>query len=260
MSDKIIVEQIARVKLIRLNRPHVMNAVDIETMDELRKALLSSENDDTRVVVITGSNGSFCSGADIKSAMASKLTPDQAVAVLQDSYGPTLRAIKNLKWPVIAAIDGAAAGIGLDLALACDIRLASKSATLSELFIKVGLIPDGGGTWSLRRLIGPARAMEMTFTGESVPATKALEWGLVNRVYQIETFEEDVLNFASNIARQSPDALSYGKKAIREAATGTYEDALDREAAYQKKIFEGEWGFEGFKAFVEKRRPKWMDE
>jgi 2-(1,2-epoxy-1,2-dihydrophenyl)acetyl-CoA isomerase len=126
--------------------------------------------------------------------------------------------------------------------------------------VKVGLIPDGGGTWSLRRLIGPARAKEMTFTGETIGAEKALEWGLVNRVFQIETFDEEVLNFASMISRQSPDSLSLGKKAINEASTGTFEEALEREAKYQKQIFEGKWGFEGFQAFLEKRRPKWMDE
>lgn len=238
-----------------------MNAVDVDCMNRLREALMEAENDSiTRVVVIKGSNSTFCSGADIKSALASNLNPDEAIRVLQESYGPTLKTIKNLKWPVIAAIDGAAAGIGLDLALACDLRLASESALLSELFIKVGLIPDGGGTWSLQRVIGQARAREMTFTGETITAKKALEWGLVNRIIQIETFEEEVFNYASTIARQSPDALMYGKKAINEAANGTFEEALQREAEYQEEIFKGKWGFEGFRAFLEKRRPGWMDE
>lgn len=260
MTESILVKQIGKVKVIRINRPYVKNAVDVVAMDLIREAMLQAEEDTTRIVVLMGSQGSFCSGADIKSAMSANLTPQQAVEVLQHSYGPTLKTIRNLKWPVIAAIDGAAAGIGLDLAMACDLRLASESAVLSELFVKVGLIPDGGGTWSLRRLVGPARAMEMTLTGEGIPAKIALEWGLVNRVFGIETFEEEVLNFAMQLSHQSPDSLSYGKKAIHEAATGTFEEALEREATYQKKIFEGKYGFEGFRAFLEKRRPSWMDE
>ncbi len=260
MSDSLKVTQVDRVKVISINRPDVKNAVDVVTMNGIREHLLTSEKDNTRVVVITGENGSFCSGADIKSAMEAKISPEYAFNVLADSYGPTMRAIKEIKWPVIAAVDGSAAGIGFDLALACDLRLASEAAVFSELFVKVGLIPDGGGTWSLQRLIGQGRAKEMTFTGESVNAEKALEWGLVNRVYQLDTFMEDVLNFSSNLSKQSPDALIYGKKAINEASEGSFEQALKREANYQRKIFEGKWGFEGFKAFIEKRRPRWMDE
>jgi 2-(1,2-epoxy-1,2-dihydrophenyl)acetyl-CoA isomerase len=260
MNSSLKIAQINRVKVISFNRPEVKNAIDVVTMNSLKEHLLASEHDDTRVVVITGEGGAFCSGADIKSALSANLSPDYAFNILADSYGPALRTIKELKWPVIAAVDGSAAGIGFDLALACDLRLASEAAVFSELFIKVGLIPDGGGTWSLQRLIGQSRAKEMTFTGEPISAKKALEWGIVNRVFQLDTFMEDVLNFSTNLARQSPDALIYGKKAINEAAEGSFGQALKREAYYQKKIFEGKWGFEGFKAFIEKRRPRWMDE
>lgn len=259
MAMPVLSEQHGRVKLITINRPEVKNAVDAVTMNFLREAILESEHDQTRVVVVTGAGGSFCSGADIKAAMSADINPEKAIEILQNSYGPTLKAIRDLKWPVIAAIDGAAAGIGLDLALACDLRLASERAVLSELFIKVGLIPDGGGTWTLQRLVGEARAREMTYTGMPVDAAKALDWGLVNHVYPVENFGQAIIEFASHIAMQSPDALRLGKKAITEAMHGSYEEALQREANYQRRIFEGKWGFEGFQAFIEKRPPRWME-
>lgn len=276
-TPKLISETRGRVALLTLNRPEIRNAVDADTMNQLREALLAAEaNPEIRVVLLTGTGGAFCSGADIKSALQARLTPEKAMQILLESYGPALRTIRNLKLPVIAAVDGMAAGIGLDLALACDLRLASPQAGFAELFIRVGLIPDGGGTWMLPRLIGEARAKEMIFTGETVDAPTALNWGLVNRVLgsgvssgeessgseevnRQSEFLTQALAFAAKLSQQSPDALRFGKRAIHEGAGGTYENALTREAGYQRQIFDGPWGFEGFQAFLEKRKPGWMD-
>lgn len=257
MSAKILSHQENGIKTIVINRPEIKNAVDDETMNLLRAEVEQSSDDGTRVVIIKGADGAFSSGADIKRAVSSKLNPESAVAILTDSYAPAIKAVRNCPWPVIAAIDGAAAGIGLDLALACDIRLASEDAQLSELFIRVGLIPDGGGTYNLQRLVGPAKAMELTFTGDTVDAEEALKLGLVNHVYTSDEFEKSVAHFAKKIAMQSPVALRKGKAAILAAQTGTLEEAMAREAQSQLEIFQSVDGFEGFRAFMEKRAPVW---
>lgn len=249
-----------RITQISIHRPEVKNAVDDATMNAIREEVLKSYIDGTRVVILSGSHGAFSSGADIKKALASNLNPKEAISILTDSYGPAIRAVRNCPCPVIAAIDGVAAGIGLDLALACDIRLASETAQLSELFIRVGLVPDGGGTYHLQRLVGVAKAMELTYTGDSVPAQEALRLGMVNQVYPSASFEADVMAFAKKIAMQSPTAIRKAKAAILMAQTGTLEEAMDREAQAQLEIFESEDGFEGFRAFLEKRPPKWMSE
>src|SRR5690242_4430592 len=135
---------------LTLNRPEVRNAVDGETMIALKDAIAAcDEHSDVRVVVITGAGGAFSSGADIAAAMQASITPAEAYSILTSAYAPAFKAIRGCPWPVIAAVDGMAAGIGCDLALACDIRLVSERGAFAELFIRVGLIPDGGGTYLL---------------------------------------------------------------------------------------------------------------
>ncbi len=260
MSNTVLCIRNNFITTITINRPDVKNAVDDETMNQIRKEVEESYEDGSRVVILTGNGGAFSSGADIKKALQSKLNPEEAISVLTDSYAPAIKAVRNCPCPVIAAIDGIAAGIGLDLALACDIRLVSDTAQLSELFIRVGLVPDGGGTYNLQRLVGPAKAMELTFTGDSVPADEALKLGMVNHVFSSDTFTDDVMKFASKIAMQSPTAIRKAKTAILAAQTGTLEDAMSREAKLQLEIFQSEDGFEGFRAFLEKRPPKWMSQ
>ncbi|HLY28081.1 MAG TPA: enoyl-CoA hydratase-related protein, partial [Aggregatilineales bacterium] len=205
-----------------------------------------------------GAGGSFSSGADIALAQADGVTPASVYKILTDAYAPALKAIRACPWPVIAAVDGMAAGIGCDLALACDIRLASERAAFAELFIRVGLVPDGGGTYLLPRLVGLGKALEMMFTGETVDAQEALRLGLANKVFPAQSFYEDVKRYADKLSGQAPLALIRGKRAML-AALGdkSYEDAMAREASYQREIFESEDGFEGFRAFLEKRPPQW---
>ena len=259
MTEKVLVHKEDGVLRLTINRPRIKNAVDAETMSTIRTELNAAENDgQTRVVVITGTGGAFCSGADIQSVMASGGTPDDIYKVLTESYGPTLMAIRNFPYPVIAAVDGYAAGIGCDLALRCDLRLVSENALFAELFIRVGLIPDGGGTYMLPRLVGLGKAMELMLTGRNIPAVEALELGLANQVFPMTSFEQQVMEFAKTIARQAPLALVRGKKAMLTALEGgTYAEALAREASYQREIFGSEDGFEGFAAFMEKRPPVW---
>lgn len=259
MSDKVLTRTAGAVRIITINRPEVRNALDAETAHTIRAAVLESETDGTRCIVLTGAGGAFSSGADIKAAIASGMTPDDLARLLTDAYAPTLKAIRGASMPVIAAVDGYAAGIGCDLALACDLRLASENARFAELFIRIGLIPDGGGTYLLPRLVGTGRALELIFTGRDVQADEAERIGLANRVFPAATFMDDVIAFAQTIARQSPQALRWAKAALLASLDSSYDEALAREAGYQHEILRSEDGMEGFAAFVEKRAPQWKN-
>jgi 2-(1,2-epoxy-1,2-dihydrophenyl)acetyl-CoA isomerase len=237
MSDILSVTRHEHVTLLTITRPQVRNALNKALADELRKAVIACNEDGTRCIVITGEGGAF--------------------KMLTDHYAPMLKAIRNSSWPVIAAVDGYAAGIGCDLACVCDIRLVSARGTFAELFVRIGLIPDGGGTYLLPRLVGLGRAMEMMFTGADVDAETAVQIGLANHVYPTESFMQEVMAYATRISQQAPNALRRGKAAMLASLDSNYADALAREAANQRAILQSEDGFEGFRAFVEKRAPKW---
>jgi 2-(1,2-epoxy-1,2-dihydrophenyl)acetyl-CoA isomerase len=257
MSASLDITRAKRVTTLTINRPAVRNALDDEVSIALREALEACENDGTRCIVLTGAGGHFSSGADIKSAMAKGLTLDAVQHTLTAVYAPALEAIRASSWPVIAAVDGYAAGIGCDFAFTCDLRLITERARFAELFARVGLIPDGGGTYLLPRLIGLGRAMELMFTGRDVHAEEALQIGLANQVFPVETFAADVQAYAAMIASQSPHALKRGKAAMLAALESTYTASIEREAAYQREIFAQPDGAEGFQAFIEKRDPVW---
>jgi 2-(1,2-epoxy-1,2-dihydrophenyl)acetyl-CoA isomerase len=257
VSNTILIEHHDAVTVLTINRPEVRNAVDAPTMDALRAALVACESDGTRCIILTGAGGSFSSGADMKWAVASGYTPDDSYAILTEHYAPTLKAIRACPLPVIAAVDGYAAGIGCDMALACDLRLVSERGKFAELFIRLGLIPDGGGTYLLPRLVGIGRALEMIFTGADVDAPEAYRIGLANRVLPTDTFMAEALSYAAAISRQSPTALRRAKQALLASLDSTYDEALAREAGHQHAIFQSEDGMEGFLAFVQKRPPVW---
>lgn len=257
MTDKLLVESHGAVRRLIINRSRIRNALDAETTGAIRAALLEAEADEaTRVIILTGAGGAFSSGADLTAAM-SDADPDSVFRILTEHYAPTLKTIRTCRWPVIAAVDGVAAGIGCDFALACDLRLASERASFAELFIRVGLISDGGASWMLPRLVGYGRALEMALTGEAVAAADAYRIGLANKVYPTEEFEARVMEYAERLARQAPLALVRMKRAFIAGQQGTYEEALAREAGLQREILGSEDGFEGFLAFLEKRPPQW---
>ncbi|MHB8629678.1 MAG: enoyl-CoA hydratase/isomerase family protein [Aggregatilineales bacterium] len=258
-TDTLLVEQRGAIVTLTINRPKVRNALDAATVQALGEAIEQyDEHSDVRVVIISGAGGAFSSGADIAAASQPGVTPATVYNMLTTAYAPAIQAIRACPWPVIAAVDGVAAGIGCDVALACDIRLASDRAVFTELFIRVGLIPDGGGTYLLPRLVGLGKALEMMFTGENVPAQEALTLGLANKVYPAATFADDVRAYAEKLAKQAPLALIRGKRAMLAALhDSSLSEAMAREAKYQREIFESEDGFEGFRAFLEKRPPQW---
>jgi 2-(1,2-epoxy-1,2-dihydrophenyl)acetyl-CoA isomerase len=257
MADTLLKAQQDGVTTLLFNRPQVRNALDAEIMSELREQVEACQGDGTRVIVIGGAGGAFSSGANIAAALQSDATADAAYRILTEVYGPTLLAIRNSPLPVIAAMDGVAAGLGCDLALACDLRLLSERGAFAELFIRVGLVPDGGGTYHLPRLVGVGRALELMWTGRTVGADEAVQIGLANVRFPVETFVEDVQQYAAKIAGQAPLALTRGKRAVYAAQDGSFEEALQREAELQHEIFRSEDGWEGFRAFAEKRPPRW---
>ncbi len=257
MTETLLASRVDGVTTFTINRPQVRNAVDGPTMIALREGIETCESDGTRVIVITGAAGAFSSGTDIGVAVQTGISPDDIFTMLTETYGPTLSAIRESSWPVIAAVDGMAAGLGCDIALACDLRLVSQRGAFAELFIRVGLVPDGGGTWSLPRLIGLGRALELMWTGRTVEATEAVQIGLANVCLPVETFADDVQQYAARIAQQAPLALTRGKRAVYDDLDGTFAESLQREAEYQREIFSSEDGFEGFRAFMEKRKPVW---
>jgi 2-(1,2-epoxy-1,2-dihydrophenyl)acetyl-CoA isomerase len=261
-TDEAIVTSELRdsVKWIRFNRPEVKNAIPPESADLMKAEVDAAPGEGARVIVITGNGGSFCSGADLK-ALAPALGGDMRGVreVLINHYHPFVLSMVHSRLPVIAAVDGAAAGIGSDIALAADIRLASDRAFFAEIFVNISLIPDGGGTFTLPRLIGSGRALEMAFTGQRVTAEQAESWGMVNHIYPVEGFEDRVQQFAAHIANKAPLSLSHSKLAIRSAMNaGSLEQALLMEATLQEDLITTDDFREGVMAFLEKRSPRFQ--
>lgn len=255
MSDPVVISEIRNsVKWVWFNRPEVRNAVTFECADLMRTEIDTAPGDGARVVVLSGKGGAFCAGADLKSMSGDAGAAFDVKAQLEQHYHPLILSMVNSPLPVVAAVDGAAAGIGSDIALAADIRLASEKAFFAEIFINIGLLPDGGGTFHLPRLVGLARALEMAMTGMRVSAPHALEWGLVNHVYPVGDFEVKVQEFAEALAKKAPLSLERSKKAMRAALCDTgIADSLKREAVMQEELFKSEDFFEGVAAFLEKR-------
>ena len=256
MPDSLLIDQRNGVTTLTINRPEVRNAVDDTVSLALLQALEACTEDGTRCVVITWEDGHFSSGFDIKKAFSAGLTPDN-IERLTQYFRPALKAIRACPWPVIAAVDGYAAGIGCDFALACDLRLVSRRGKFAELFVRRGLVPDGGGTYLLPRLVGLGRAMELMLTGRDVEAEEAYRIGLVNQVFPVENFLGEVASYAESIAKQSPHALKRAKAAMLAALNSTFEEALARGVAYQMEIYHTQDGFEGYVSFIEKRESIW---
>ena len=242
------------VALIRLNRPKELNALNLQLMGELRDALKElDDNDEVRVVVLTGNERAFAAGADIKQ-MAGKT----AIDMLMIDQFSTWDQIKKTKKPLIAAVSGFALGGGCELAMTCDMIVASETAQFGQPEIKIGVMPGAGGTQRLTRAIGKARAMEMVLTGNFIGAEEAEKHGLVNKVVPVEVYLEEATKLASQIAQMSPIASSMAKEAVNRA----FETHLDEGLHFERKnfymLFASEDQTEGMNAFVEKRKPNFQ--
>lgn len=249
-------ERLGAVGLVRLNRPRARNALNRELVASLGQSLQRAAYDTSiRVVVLTGNGGAFCSGVDLKEA-AQDIRDSESVAQRIDGFHAIVRTITGAPKPVIAAVDGGAVGFGCDLALACDLRVMSEGAYLQEKFVSIGLMPDGGGTFHLPRLVGVGRALELLMLGERVPAQTAREIGLATRVVPAEKLLEEALAMADKLSKGPPLALASIKHAARTALSGDFESALQREKSGQMRLLASKDALEGMLAFLQKRDPK----
>lgn len=245
------------VRWVELDRPASKNALTVDVNRALIAAIEGAATaSGVRVLVLGGAGGSFCSGLDLKDAMRrGPLSPEDTERNLRDYFHGLIRAVRAAPMPVIAAVDGAAAGFGCDLALACDLRLLSERARFGEIFVKRGLVPDGGSTWSLPRIIGLGRALELLYTGDLVDAETALRIGLGNKLYPTGEFPASVWAYAAKIAAGPPMVHRLVKEAVYASQYGDLDAALDREARGQLQCLQSRDFGEGVAAFLMKREP-----
>ncbi|MBF8961924.1 enoyl-CoA hydratase/isomerase family protein [Pontibacter sp. FD36] len=240
------------VALIQLNRPKELNALNLQLMGEMRDALKElDDNDDVRAIIITGNERAFAAGADIK-----QMTGKTAIDMLNIDQFSTWDQIRKTKKPIIAAVSGFALGGGCELAMTCDMIVASETAQFGQPEIKIGVMPGAGGTQRLTKAIGKAKAMEMVLTGKFMSADEAEKHGLINRVVPVELYLEEAFKLAGEVAQMSPVAAKLAKESVNRS----FETNLDEGLHFERKnfylCFASEDQTEGMNAFVEKRKPE----
>jgi 2-(1,2-epoxy-1,2-dihydrophenyl)acetyl-CoA isomerase len=238
---------------VTLNRPDRLNSFTAQMHEELRDALANLG--EARVVVLTGAGRGFCAGQDLNDRA---VTPGQAVDLgetVQQCWNPLIRTLTSLPQPVIARVNGVAAGAGANIALACDIVVAAKSAKFIQSFSAIGLIPDSGGTWVLPRLVGQARALGLALTGEPLPAEKAEEWGLIWKCVEDGALDAEVDGIANKLGSLPPLGLAAIKDMVRSSWQYSLDEELERQAGAMRRLGFTEDYREGVAAFLEKRQP-----
>lgn len=244
-----------QVATIALNRPETLNALTDDVLRELTDALKAVEKSrDARVLVLTGRGRGFCSGQDLKSFSGEPGERDIA-AHLDHYYHPLIRKLANLEKPTIAMVNGVAAGAGMSLALACDLRIAAEGVRFSQAFVRIGLVPDSGSSYFLPRLIGYSRALEMAMSGMMVDDRTALQWGLVNRLVPADRLEAETYGLAKALASGPPLALGMIKREMAFGASHSLDETLEREKDFQVGAAATEDHREAVKAFFAKQPP-----
>ncbi len=242
------------VLYITLNRPDKYNSGTQEMAFAFHKALdKARDNDDVRAVYITGAGKAFCAGQDLGEIV----DPNglELPSIVKDHYNPTVERIRNLNKPVVAAVNGVAAGAGANIALACDVVVASEGASFIQAFSKIGLIPDSGGTFTLPRLIGLQRASALMMLGDKVSAADALQMGMLYKVFPIDTFVEESRKIVQKLAKMPTKALGMTKILLNESIKNSLKQQLELEGRYQELASHTEDYKEGVDAFLEKRKP-----
>ncbi len=254
--DDILFEAAGGVATITLNRPDVLNSFTRPMARRLRDALDRVGADDTlRAVVLTGAGRAFCAGQDLaEAAPKDGVIPDLG-EIVRESYNPVIHAIRFLEKPVVAAVNGVAAGAGANLAFACDIVFASRAATFVQSFSRVGLIPDSGGTFILPRLVGLHRAAALTMLADKITAEQAHDWGLVYMLTEPESLMETAVGTARQLAAQPTRALGLIKRGFNAALGVDIDEQLALEATLQREAGRTADHAEGVRAFLEKRKP-----
>ena len=244
----------AAVATITLNRPDSLNALNAATVDELRRAVESLAGSGARTLLITGAGRGFSSGADLAGGGGG--LPEDAGMALEKHFNPLVEAIFALDIPVVAAVNGPAAGAGCSLALAADIVIAAQSAYFLQAFVNIGLIPDAGATWLLPRLAGRARAMEMMMLGERISAEQAAQWGMISRMVADEDLASEAVALATRLAQGPTVALGLIRKLMRESATLPLSEALASERIAQREAGNTADFKAAILAFLQKRQPR----
>ncbi|PCJ36097.1 MAG: 2-(1,2-epoxy-1,2-dihydrophenyl)acetyl-CoA isomerase [Alphaproteobacteria bacterium] len=243
---------------LTLNRPDSLNSFTTDMHEEMRDALTQVENNpDVRCLLLTGNGRGFCAGQDLndRAVKPSGTRRDLSISV-EENYNPLIKRLANLPLPVICAVNGVAAGAGANLALACDMVFAAKSAKFIQVFCKIGLIPDSGGTYILPRLIGSARAMGLALTGDAITAEQAEDWGMIWKAVDNDDLMDAALKQARHFTSQPTLGLSLIKKALRASIDNTLDAQLQMESNFQKEAGFSDDYQEGVAAFLEKRTPE----
>jgi 2-(1,2-epoxy-1,2-dihydrophenyl)acetyl-CoA isomerase len=260
VADDLLFERADGVATITLNRPDKLNAFTTELHRALAAALDTVEGDETiRAVMLTGAGRGFCAGQDLAERAAiiagGKVEGGKA---LETWYNPLVRRLRRLEKPVVCAVNGVAAGAGANIALACDIVLAARSASFIQAFCRIGLVPDAGGSYVLPRLVGMARASALTLLGDKLPAEQAAAWGLIWRVVDDDALVAEATALAQHLARQPTRALALIKQALNASFANTLDEQLDLERALQMKAAATDDFREGVAAFLEKRPARFV--
>jgi 2-(1,2-epoxy-1,2-dihydrophenyl)acetyl-CoA isomerase len=258
-SEQLIVDRDGAVATVRMNNAAKLNALSETMTRELVGALESLSGDPgVRAVVLTGEGRGFCAGADL-GGMADEYRGGGRARpsdLLDEGYAKIVRLMVEAPKPVIAAVNGVAAGAGLSLALACDLRIASEAATFSMAFVRIGLVPDSGASYFLPRIVGAAAALELSITGDRIDAERALRLGLVSRLAPAESLQDDAAALAAELAALPTKAIDLTKRLLRDAASLSLDEALALESRVQDEATQTEDHREGVLAFLDKRAPE----
>ncbi|WP_299183639.1 enoyl-CoA hydratase-related protein [uncultured Aquimarina sp.] len=240
---------------ITLNRPETFNSFNREMALRLQDTLDACEaNDEVRAILLIGNGKAFCAGQDLNEVTSPELNPGFR-KILEEHYNPIVQRIRNIEKPIIAAVNGVAAGAGANIALACDIVVASEVASFIQAFCKIGLIPDSAGTFFLPRLIGFQKASALMMLGDKVSAEQAEDLGMLYKVFPVDTFEDQVLKLASKVAQMPTKALGLTKRLLNQSMVNTLDQQLAMESDLQIEAAESNDYAEGVNAFIEKRKP-----
>ncbi|MDD5167335.1 MAG: enoyl-CoA hydratase-related protein [Syntrophales bacterium] len=255
-ENHVLYDVVNNYALITLNRPGVRNAFSPEMIRLWREYLEESRKDDrVKVIIVTGKGDTFCSGGDIREMADGKLRSWDMKNFVWEGIHRIVLTLEDLDKPVIAAINGAAMGAGLDMALMCDLRVCSDKAKLAESYITMGLVPGDGGAFFLPRLVGTAKALELFLTGDTISPDEALRLGIVNRVVPHERLMEETVMLAEKIASRPPQAIRMMKRAVYQAQTSTLRSHLDYISSQLSLLTETEDHLEAARSFLEKRKP-----
>jgi len=256
MSNSILLKIENKIAFITLNRPDVFNSFNREMALSLQQVLENCKDDtNVRAIVITGNGKAFCAGQDLKEVTDPDLNPGFR-KILEEHYNPIIQKIRTIEKPIIAAVNGVAAGAGANIALACDIVLASESASFIQAFSKIGLIPDSAGTFFLPRLIGFQKASALMMLGDKVSAVEAEKLGMIYKVFAPENFLEEVNKLAETLAEMPTKAIGLTKRLLNQSMTNNLDQQLALESDLQIEASSSNDYREGVSAFVEKRKPQ----